>query len=138
MLLKIIYQCSFLADIYSTFLRVKFILLNIMTLNLVLFSSIIIHLQSKAPKCYNLNCFIKLHDSKNSTLSKTCVRPHARTHLSACTQRQLFVVLIIFIAISCFWKANKFWYQKQILDYTVHFTTKQLWKKDRPLKTNHN
>ena len=89
------------------FSRVKFILLNMMTLNLVSFSSIIIYLQSKAPKYYNLNCLTELPEIQ--IISSLSLSLHTYTHS---TGIYFFILIIIFIPTSCSEKANKFWYQK--------------------------
>ena len=95
-----IYQCSLLSDTHSIFQ--KFILLNLTTLNLVSFSSIIIYLQSKAPKYYNLNHLIELPEMKITS------------SLSHYTHTQLFLHFNynMYTKTSCSEKVNEFWYQK--------------------------
>lgn len=58
------YQCSRISVGYSLFFQELSLFCWIWWLNLVSFSSIIIYLQSKAPKYYNLNCLTELPEIK--------------------------------------------------------------------------
>ena len=106
-----IYQCSLLSDTHSIFQ--KFILLNLMTLNLVSFSSIIIYLQSKAPKYYNLNHLIELPEMKITSSLSLSVHTHTHTH----THSYFFILIIICIPKPLALKRSmNFGIKKQILD----------------------
>ena len=99
-----LYISAHFCQIFTLFF--KFILLNVMTLNLVSFSSIIIYLQSKAPKYYNLNHLIELPEMKITSSLSLSLHTHTYTH------SYFFILIIIRIPTSCSEKVHEFWYQK--------------------------